>query len=428
MARNCRYQSGLSMVEILVAALIGLIGVVIVTQVMTQSEAGRRTTSNVAGSQTSGQLAMFLMERDLMHAGQGIVLDNLVFNYASTATPSPLNCRISSNLPNLAFNNLPLAPAVIIPAGVAAGNADNLWNIPQGDANSDMIAVAYAGATAMAEGMNMAANSDPTPPVYALSSIKGINNVPGEIDYMVVSDSANPKPNCTLARATGLDLVNNTVTLDYDAGIAYGKGTSLYNLGPSNLAPSTLAARAPRFAVYAVRNGVLTVCDFFANGGTDCTNAGSVNDPNVWTPVMENVVALQAQYGWETTNPADGVTDAFCKTRLGAGAVCPGTDNGSPAPTAAGGLTAAQQACDWTRVTAVRFAIVTRSDQYEKTAVSPATIKLWPDSVVAPLTTGPVYAVPDRNYRYRVFQASVALRSTISIGGDPTVRATSVCY
>jgi len=223
---------------------------------------------------------------------------------------------------------------------------------------------------------------------------------------------------------TATDLANSMATLNYDAGIPYSQAAGIYNLGPSNI-----AGKAPRFVVYAVRQGVLTACDFFANGGTDCTSAGSVEDPNVWTPVMDDVVALRAQYGWETSATPNGIIDAFCKSRLGAGGACPPADTGSPAPTKGAGLTPAQQACDWTRITAIRFAIVTRSGQYEKADVSPASIKLWPDSATAPTTTGPVYQVPDRHYRYRVFESSVALRSTIGISsGGGTSRRTSQCY
>lgn len=412
------YQRGLSMVEVLIAALIGMIGVVIVMQVMTQSEAGRRTTANVAGNQTNGQLAAFLLERDLMQAGQGIVIDNAVFNYSSTSTPSPLNCTVRSNM---AFNNLPLVPLAIIPAGAAAGTPSNLWNIPAGDANSDMIAVAYGGQTAVAEGTNMAANTIPTPPTYFLPTVSGIASgiAPGEIDYIVVSEAGQ---NCTLARVAGSDLTLNSVTLDFAAaGPIYTQDAVLYNLGPSNI-----AGKSPRFAVYAVRNGVLTMCDFFANGGTDCTAAGSTGDPTVWTPVMDGVVAIQAQYGWETTAIPDGVIDTFCKTRLGANAACPVADTGTPAPTRGGN---ASPACDWTRVVALRFALVTRSGHYEKTDVSPATIKLWSDSAVAPTSIGPTYTVPDRHYRYRVFQSTVALRSAIALGsGGGVSRTTSQCY
>lgn len=412
-------QSGLSMVEILVAVMIGMIGVVIIMQVLTQSESGRRTTSGLADSQSNGQLAMYIVERDLMQAGQGIVIDNAVFGYSSTTTPSPLNCTVRSNL---AFNNLPLVPVLIIPAGAAAGGASNLWNIPTGDANSDMIAVAYGTATAMVEGVNMAPNTLPTPPAYSLYTTSGLNVAPGESDYVIVSENGQ---NCTLATAppASINLATNTVTLDFNAGATYSQDAMLYNLGPSNV-----AGKAPRFAVYAVRNGVLTVCDFFANGGTDCTSAGGVNDPTIWTPVMDGVVALQAQYGWETSPIPDGAADAFCKTRLGAAGACPVSDTGTPTPANAA-LTAAQKACDWTRISAVRLAVVTRSGQYEKTSVSPATIKLWPDSAVAPTTTGPVFTVPSRNYRYRTFESTVSLRSVIGIGSGANVsRSSSVCY
>jgi type IV pilus assembly protein PilW len=409
------------MVEILVAIVIGMLVVIIIMQVLTQSEAGRRTTSNVAGAQTGGQLATFLIQRDLIQAGQGLVIDNFVFGYTPSNTPSLLNCRVASNLP---FNGLPVVPVAIIPAGIAPGSPDNLWNIPQGDADSDMIAVAFGMATTMVEGVNVDPNPPAAvPPVFPLASAPyGINAAPGERDYMIVSENGL---DCTLGKAVAVDVAARTVTLDQAPVAGYSTRAALYNLGPSNLAD-----RWPRFAVYAVRNGMLTVCNFFPTGaspnGNDCTAPGSVNNPNVWTPVADNVVALRAQYGWETSVPPVGVVDSYCRTRLGAGGVCPGADSGSPAPSTIG--TAAQKTCDWTRIGSVRFAVVVRSGQYEKTTVSPATLKLWPDSAVAPLTTGPVYTVPDQHYRYRVFESAVALRSTVGLGGGRNSATTSQCY
>ena len=72
-------------------------------------------------------------------------------------------------------------------------------------------------------------------------------------------------------------------------------------------------------------------------------------------------------------------------------------------------------AADWATILALRIGVVSRSGLYEKTEVSPATIKLWPDSAVAPTTTGPVWTLTadERHYRYKVFQTVVPIRNMI---------------
>jgi hypothetical protein len=77
---------------------------------------------------------------------------------------------------------------------------------------------------------------------------------------------------------------------------------------------------------------------------------------------------------------------------------------------------------------AVRIALVVRSSQFEKTQVSPASFTLWPDAtsnsgcnnaaaLTNPPNTGPVGTVPDRQYRYRIFETFVPLRNSIWMPG-----------
>lgn len=425
-----RSYTGFSMVEVLVAVLIGLITSVIIAQVLTKSEAGRRSVSGVVDSQSSGQVALFMLERDLAQAGQGLLIDYSAFtNQLSLRAddyPMPANCTVHSSMP---FNGLKLLPIVIIPSGTGS----NIWRIPAGDAGSDMIGIAYATPSQMTEGVVMAPNASPAPPVY-YAAPAGINVGVGEQDLMLATQDAD----CTMGIALSYETAGPSVTLDYsDPGVAYNAKAILYNLGPFRIngapvdANSAYAGHRPRVAVYAVRSGVLTVCDFLANGGTDCTDASKVSDPTVWMPVAEGVVGLQAQYGWETTSPVpDGVTDVFCKTRLGAAGTCPNPDIPTPANAAL------QSACDATRVNAVKIALIARSSQFDKNVVSPPTVKLWADTTVQPTTVGPNFAVPDRHYRYRVFQSTVALRAAISLGAagstlstpTPLKTRTGQCY
>src|SRR5216117_2286849 len=72
--RPSRYrvsERGFSMVELLVAMLIGLIGMIIVFQVFQVSEGIKRTTTGGGDAQQNGVIALYAMGRDLRSAGMG---------------------------------------------------------------------------------------------------------------------------------------------------------------------------------------------------------------------------------------------------------------------------------------------------------------------------------------------------------------------
>lgn len=372
---------GFSLVELLVAVVIGLLGSLAIMEIYVSTEAGKRATGSLADSQSAGAVALYSLERDLQQAGQSFM------NLAA------LGCNVLSSFP---FNSKPLQPLTIIPASSTAAN--NLWDIPDGDAGSDMIAIAYGDSSSIVEGAMIAVTHAVNATQYRLSSIYGINST-ATGDYLLLAEA---NKDCTLTRATATDAVNSLVTVDYAGQAEYSPAAVALHLG-----------QAPRIVVYAVRNGALTRCDFLAN---DCSDAGAVNDPTVWEPVANDVVALVAQYGFDTDAPMDMVVDAACKSRLDhASPNCPVPDAGATAPGNLS-LTQPQRACDWARIPYVQLAIVTRSGQYEKEEVSPATIKLWPDSAVAPTTVGPVWNVPDRHYRYRVTRSAASLRNVLWMG------------
>lgn len=376
-------RHGFTMIELLVALLIGMLGSLAIMQVFTTSEAGRRATGNMADTQSNALVGLFAIERDLQQAGMGMTDLRL------------LGCTIqASSAPLTSLDGLVMIPAAIIPAGAASGSVDNVWGIPPGDANSDILVVAYARATNMMEGTPLT-RADTTSP-YRLTNVLGV----GMNDTLVLAQTGQ---NCSMGQVAAVNQATEEVTIANSSGVPYTTSAYAFNLGVT-----------PRLVAYAVRNGALTLCDFMQ---ADCTAAGSTGDATVWQPVVSDVVALVGQYGWDTSVIPDMVADVFCKTRLTAGSGCPGSDTGSPAA-GNSSLTQAQRACDWTRIPAMRIGLVMRSSQYEKEEVSPATLALWPDSAVAPSTTGPIYTVPDRHYRYRVAYSTVAMRNIIWLGAQ----------
>src|SRR6267378_7331860 len=62
---------GFSMVELMVAMLIGLIGMIIIFQVFEVSEGIKRTTTSGGDAQQNGAIALYVVEHDLRNAGMG---------------------------------------------------------------------------------------------------------------------------------------------------------------------------------------------------------------------------------------------------------------------------------------------------------------------------------------------------------------------
>src|SRR5437870_13358793 len=64
-------ERGFSMVELMVAMLIGLIGMIIILQVFEVSEGIKRSTTSGGDAQQNGAIALYTIERDFKNAGMG---------------------------------------------------------------------------------------------------------------------------------------------------------------------------------------------------------------------------------------------------------------------------------------------------------------------------------------------------------------------
>ena len=391
---NTTRESGFTLIEVLVALVISLLGALGIMQIYVGSEAGKRSTGSLAEAQSGGIVAIYGIEREIQKAGMGLM------------HAAALGCVIRTNLGS-GFDNIPLQPLTIIPAGASATHASNLWGIPPGDANSDMLAIATGSASTMVEGTTLKIATAPAATTYRLSNTAGI--VTG--DYLLITEKNKA---CTLTAVAATPNSNGDVMVTNGGAEAYSLSAAVLHLGRSTeVLPPERSTESPEFAVYAVRNGALTRCNFFND---DCADSSKKDDTKVWVPIANDVVALIAQYGVDTTTPFEPdskTVDTFCKSRLVPGETCPGSDTGYTAPGAIS-TDHGQRACDWARIPIVQVALVTRSGQAEKEEVSPATLKLWPDvTAVPPTTTGPVWTVPDRHYRYRVTRSATAMRNVV---------------
>jgi type IV pilus assembly protein PilW len=345
-------ERGFSLVELMVAMLIGLIGTVIIFQVFEVSEGIKRTTTSGGDAQQNGAVSLYLIERDLRNAGMG-------FNDTAFAGCNVLAYDSKRAVPNF---TLTLVPVFITP-GTAT--------VP------DQVTVFYgskplvAGPTMLTANMLPAANG-----TDALVVMNSYGYHPGDILVLLQPASGL---NCSLMEISSVVDATSTIghadvaylvleTLNNErarfnnpaglgvvyAGVGTGNVTRVYNRG--NLFEPAANPNRPVNNTYAIgANNALTVTAAFVD-------KDSPSSP-LTSPVADNIVQLRAEYGvddgvagvgnWKVpfTNGGAGVYTA--NDGLVDRWVVPAVFNALPTP-------------PWSSVIAVRPAVVARSAQPEK--------------------------------------------------------------
>jgi type IV pilus assembly protein PilW len=250
-------QRGFTLVEIMVAMVIGMIGVLVIMQVARTAEAQKRITAGAGSAQDSGAMGIYMIQRDVKQAGYGFT------------SPGVIGCPLTIGARNLDF----LAPVVI--------NSDD---VPPGDDETDTLLIAYGSSAGSPEG-------DTITSVHGnqIGVLSTVNFREGE--HVVVAPTT-PKDGCALTLGAITALTEYAITVP---GVGAAGDPSefsiLLDLGP-----------LPRIAGYAVRNGDLTTCDYMR---ADCGVAGN------WTIIANGIVSLRAQYGRDAAMPLNGSVDTW---------------------------------------------------------------------------------------------------------------------
>jgi type IV pilus assembly protein PilW len=364
---------GFSLVEIMVASLIGLIGSIVIFQVFAVSESQKRTTTGGADAAQSGLLALYTIEREARMAGYGINYVSLlgcnVLAYdmgPPERNPIPAFALTAAEITNgaggapdtLKFvygsSNLVVAPVRLTTAS-SAGTTVHKVNLPFGFNVGDLILVARAGSPATSCTMQQ---------VTAVGTGSGdeINHVEG-VRYN--KSSIATQPNYPAWSNTSLD------------------GGILYNLGTE-----------PSVSIYSIASGQLAHQNLLTSSSS--------------TVIMDGIVQLQAEYGKDTDDPADGIVNTYETT----------------APT---------NADQWARVLTLRVAILARSSEFDKahcaanpqwwSGAAPAQVDFLMANVDGTADSGTACAAGStpatphpnnwRQYRYRVFETIIPLRNHI---------------
>jgi type IV pilus assembly protein PilW len=365
-------QRGFTLVEIMVAMVIGMIGILVIMQVARTSEAQKRMTVGSGSAQNSGAMGIYMIQRDVKQAGYGFTSPGALGCPLTIPAESPLSAR------NLAF----LVPVVI-----------NSEDVPAGDAGTDTLLVAYGSSAGSPEGDTI------IPPSVGekISVMSTTNFKEGE---RVVVAPVTPTDGCelTLGTITEAPVTGSFTVTVSDISVALdpsGFISVLLDLGPR-----------PRVAGYAIRNGDLTTCDYMR---ADCGDAASVAAN--WPVIANGVVSLRAQYGRDAT-PLDGSVDTW--------------DQDTPELTG----TQEQFASAWARIAAVRLALVARNSEpagvecvgdstKSKCPTTPQNVPLWAGSPADPEDPVEGEAGIDlsaansdwQHYRYQVYEAVIPLRN-----------------
>lgn len=381
---------GVTLIELMVSIAIGLFIVIAVASVMVTQEGIRRNATSGSDSIANAAVASLILERSIRNGGYGLS-SGVPAGLMDVCTSQGISAENSARA-TAAFSFAPFefAPVVINPT-----------SIPAGDTNTQVIRVTYGGNH-----------------IFGASSLNAIAVSPVRVNSRAALNSGDlvvlgqPSKACMFRQITALpsnmrcgsaadlaqsDVVqfaNTSFKSDYNScATTTSKFNSDGTFGTVTFAPTTSLAAglriynlgaADRFqsVIYAVRNGQLVTCNFMSS---PCEDASKKGDTSVWTPLVDDVVSLRAQYGIDTNS--DGAIDSWTATT----------------PTAMGG--------GWNGTTAIRIAVTTRSKAYEK------------DEVVIDTGAGknsPVWVggdidvsfLPDwKHYRYTVNETTVVLKN-----------------
>lgn len=258
----------MGIVELMVAVVIGMVGMLALFQLSKMAEGQRRSTISGSDVQSNGMFAMYSLQGDLRQAGYGlnwnILLDCATTKaYDSTQTPS--------TLPEFA-----VAP-VIISAGANAKD-------------SDSVTVFYSSSQQVTSPVPLTSNPANATADYPLQSRFGY----ALGDRILLAENLK---GCIMAQVSGLPVGNtniehaNSAAYPYNDpaafNISFTTSARVFNLGPS-----------PVRNVYAVASNDLTVRNVL-NGA-----AASVLAPQI--------VQMKAQYCKDTNG--DTATDVCDNT------------------------------------------------------------------------------------------------------------------
>ena len=392
MTRRNAAARGMTLIELMVALLIGMILTLAVFTVMATFEGKRRTLNSNADLDQAGTLAMFQLDRWVRSAGTGFAQAN-AYAYGCVLYAAKSNSRllpVSGTLaaPFASVNPgsagvFRLAPLLILPdqttPGVSGKTSDALVLMSAGAGNGN-VPTAFSAAAAS-------------------SLLTLINTVPfSASDLVLLADkqptSAGVVSPCLLTQAgTGVSGGATTTmalggnwyqsTIDTRSVTDYKDPTSAVAIDLGNPASTGLE---PSFQLVGVGDHN-TLYSYDLLKVTDTPLQGRA----------QGVFEMHALYGVDTNN--DGLVDTW---------VSPSTSPYTVAELSAGTSTAATLLKN---IRAVRVGLILRTSLPEKDVVNTGTSLTLFSDLGGTLTYTRALSSDEQHYRYRTIEATIPLRN-----------------
>jgi type IV pilus assembly protein PilW len=391
-------QRGLTLIEMLVAMVIGLVVVLAVTSVVSLGEARKRSTTSTNDMNQSGSYAVYMIDRLLRSAGSG---------FAQTGTRGVFGCRLSAArlIGSTATTILPRtasafpAPFATLLGGSGAAAAGNLRLAPfliakGADGASDTLVV-MGGNAAAGDVPRRIRSGFPDSSNLRLDNTIGLRN--GDIGLV----SREGSEDCLLEQvsSTNTELAtagNEVLGMGGRYFTSSGATTSLATLaadGTALFSPlGNVGANNLQFQLLGVNaNRTLVAYDLLRAAGTGSAEG---TDASAMQALADGVVALYAVYGVDTDS--NGVVDTWI----------------DPAATgyAIGTLMLAPDTMR--HIVAARVALVMKSSLFEKEPVTRESLTIFSDLPTDRQRTLTI-AAADQNFRYRVIDTTIPLRNML---------------
>lgn len=368
MAARAAAQRGVTLIELMVGVTIGLIAVVIITQVMVLASSQKRTTTSGSDAQVNGALALNLMQRDVRMGGYGFANN-----------PVGLGCQVHGSFRNSA-NVLTQADAwTLAPVRITDGASGA----------PDSVRVMMSNSRSFAVPLVTAESHDKQGAKFRMvNDMRSVNSL-GDVMLVIPGNfktSNNPEQNwCSLFSLFPVPGTGTESELPHAPDAAASSAQAAWNpLDGNSVFPETgypaqsLVINMGTFVnrEYRVNANQLERVDFSSATGNFLT-------ADVLFP---DIVQLQAIYGKDTDG--NGIVDTW--------------NNTQPTTTA-----------EWQQIVAVRLALVARSGQRERDEVTTAAPTWRPDIAQDPVDIVLTADSDWKYYRYKVYEALIPLRNVI---------------
>lgn len=362
-----RSEAGMSLVELMVGMMVGLIGIVIIAHLYITNEQYKRSTTGAGTAQANGAIALYTLERDIRMAGYGFNNPNAFGCTCAGAGCSPVQYYYSgtySSPPGPSPSTLPPAEVVPVKITKTAGAPDK-------------VTVLYGTADIRALPTYTTIKMGNPWAVISVDGVAGYN----KDDIIFIANGST----CALMQITGA----GGSTIAHGAGSPWNAPTGTSLLPAFDPKSYVFDLGAPKWRTYSVTNKALRMTESMPN-----PSAPTSYD------LVDNIVDLRALYGNDTTATPDGTVDVW---------------SASPPATAD----------KWTRVIAIKIGVLSQSPNYVKPSVvggncdATTAAPKFADDTNAGTTI--YFDAPDfttatsqaRCYKYRTFTTVVPLRNII---------------